>query len=108
MLKNPSSNVSLTLVIVAFPRTIRTVPFDADVAVMEMRSRAMRVTQSGGGCVCGCDIFSVGFFFIVWYVRKKRAFFFSREKDVKSEKMRVRVRVRENQWIFIFVKYTWI
>lgn len=107
MLKNPSSNVSLTLVIVAFPRTIRTVPFDADVAVMEMRSRAMRVTQSGGGC----DIFSVGFFFIVWYVRKKRAFFFSREKDVKSEKMRVfrvKVRVRENQWIFIFVKHTWI
>lgn len=88
VLKNPSSNVLLTLVTVAFPRSIRTVPFDADVAAMEMRSRAMRVTESGGGC----DIFSVGFFcIIVWYARKKRAFFFfPREKDVKSEKMRER------------------
>ena len=72
MLKNPSSNVLLTLVIVAFPRTIRTVPFDADVAVMEMRSRAMRVTKSGGGC----DIFSVGFFLHCLVCEKKESIFF--------------------------------
>lgn len=76
MLKNPSSNVLLTLVIVAFPRTIRTVPFDADVAVMEMRSRAMRVTKSGGGCGCGRDIFSVGFFLHCLVCEKKESIFF--------------------------------
>lgn len=78
MLKNPSSNVLLTLVIVAFPRTIRTVPFDADVAVMEIRSRAMRVTKSGGGCGCGCgrDIFSVGFFLHCLVCEKKVSIFF--------------------------------